>query len=185
MDGGAYDGRIHVPVRGALQQVDRSSIVRPTSSSMRGGDGRTQRANMAQRGIGPDALRRGHGKRRPSACTRKRPATTAGPARRLPHNVRRRGIRRVCAQRPRRAAHDRSAWSPAVVQLLQDLARGGEFAAAFQQRISMRMRFSVDGRAPGGAPAQHLFSRSSCSSACRPESRSLSHTWCRHLPCRR
>ena len=28
--------------------------------------------------------------------------------------------------------------SPAVVQLLQDLARGGEFAAAFQQRISMR-----------------------------------------------
>jgi hypothetical protein len=28
--------------------------------------------------------------------------------------------------------------APAVVQLLQDLARGGEFAAAFQQRISMR-----------------------------------------------
>jgi hypothetical protein len=28
--------------------------------------------------------------------------------------------------------------APAVVQLLQDLARGGDFVAAFQQRISMR-----------------------------------------------
>ena len=31
----AYDGRIHVPVRGALQQVDRSIAYWPTSSSTR------------------------------------------------------------------------------------------------------------------------------------------------------
>ena len=147
----AYDGRIHVPVRGAFEQVDRldrvsHEFVHAVVAMLE----RTQRADMAQRGIGPD-VEPGHGRAPTGARARQRPATTAGAARRLLQDV---GAEASVAY----------ALSARAVQRMIDLRgpRGGaaaagpgargDFAAAFQQRISMRVRgFSVDGRAPVAA----------------------------------
>jgi tetratricopeptide (TPR) repeat protein len=137
----AYDGRIRMPVRGALEQIDRLDRVLSHEFvhavvAMLGGRNVPTWLNeglasvFEPQGTADDAERL-------LARTSARPplqelhgnffGLSAGDAA-VAYALSTRAVQRMLDLRG----------APAVVQLLQDLARGGEFAAAFQQRISMR-----------------------------------------------
>jgi tetratricopeptide (TPR) repeat protein len=136
----AYDGRIHVPVRGALEQLDRLDRVLSHEFV------HAVVAMLGGRNV-PTWLNEG-------LATVFEPGGTEGAERLLA---------RVSGRPPLQGLHEgffgmsgsdaAVAYSvstvavqrmidlrgaPAVVQLLQDLSRGARFADAFQQRIAMR-----------------------------------------------
>jgi tetratricopeptide (TPR) repeat protein len=136
----AYDGRIHVPVRGALQQVDRLDPVlahefaHAVVAMLGGRNVPTWLNEGLARTFEPGGLESAD---QVLARTSVRPPLQelhdgflkmSGAEAAVAYALSTRAVQRMIELRG----------APAVVQLLQDLARGGDFAAAFQQRISMR-----------------------------------------------
>jgi hypothetical protein len=136
----AYDGRIRMPVRGALEQIDRLDRVLSHEFvhavvAMLGGRNVPTWLNEGLAGVFE-------------------PQGTADAERLLVRTSARPPLQELHGSFFRLSADDAAVayalstravqkmfdlrGAAAVVQLLQDLARGGEFAAAFQQRISMR-----------------------------------------------
>jgi len=135
----AYDGRIHVPMRGALEQTEELDRVLGHEFVhavvvMLGGRNVPVWLNE---GLATILERRGaEESERVLAATRARPplqqlhrsfAGLSGPDARVAYALSAHAVRRMMALR-----------SPAaVVTLLKDLARGASFAAAFHQNIGM------------------------------------------------
>jgi tetratricopeptide (TPR) repeat protein len=136
----AYDGRIHVPVRGALQQVDRldrvlaHEFVHAVVAMLGGRNVPTWLNEGLARTFEPGGMESADqvlaraSVRPPLRDLHDGFLTMSGAEASVAYALSARAVQRMIDLRG----------APAVVQLLQDLARGGEFAAAFQQRISMR-----------------------------------------------
>ena len=136
----AYDGRIHVPVRGALQQVDRldrvlaHEFVHAVVAMLGGRNVPTWLNEGLARTFEPGGMESADqvlaraSVRPPLRDLHDGFLKMSGAEASVAYALSARAVQRMIDLRG----------APAVVQLLQDLARGGEFAAAFQQRISMR-----------------------------------------------
>ncbi len=136
----AYDGRIHVPIRGGLEQRDELDRVlahefvhavvamlggrnvpvwlnEGLATALEPGGAEETEEVLARPGARPQLQRLHHGFS----------ALPAGDAR-IAYAVSARAVRRMIELRG----------ASAVVALLQDLARGAQFASSFHQRIAMR-----------------------------------------------